>query len=97
MAGSLHYSGALLLLVTCCGCGLGAALQTLVSHTWLHVTDGPFLLEGVQMFLLSLILQAHVGVVDTSWSDLSASGFQALALLPWGDSGLVFQKQQNLQ
>lgn len=37
-------------------CDGAVAWELLVSHTWLQVTDGPFLLQQVQMFLLRLFL-----------------------------------------
>lgn len=61
-------------------CDGAVAWELLVSHTWLQVTNGPFLLQRVQMFLLRLFLQIRMGGLDASWRDWLASAFQALLL-----------------
>lgn len=61
-------------------CDGAEAWELLMSHTWLQVTDGPFLLQQVQMFLLRLFLQIRRGGLDASWRDWFASAFQALVL-----------------
>lgn len=61
-------------------CDGAVAWELLVSHTWLQVTNGPFLLQRVQMFLLRLFLQIRMGGLDASWKDWLASAFQALLL-----------------
>lgn len=61
-------------------CDGAVAWELLVSHTWLQVTNGPFLLQRLQMFLLRLLLQIRIGGLDASWRDWLASAFQALLL-----------------
>lgn len=61
-------------------CDGAVAWELLVSHTWLQLTDGPFLLQRVQMFLLRLFLQIWIGGLDAIWRDWFASAFQALLL-----------------
>lgn len=62
-------------------CDGAVAWELLMSHSWLQVSNGPFLLQRVQMFLLRLFLQIRRGGLDASWRDWFASAFQA-PLLP---------------